>query len=89
LIATLSAGFLVRRAAGAVVAPLSVVRVLVAVAVVVVIGQALPSGGPVLTVVSAAVLALIYALLLIVSRELGKNDVALVLKVLKPKRAAS
>jgi stage V sporulation protein B len=88
LIATLSAGFLVRRAAGAVVAPLSVVRVLGAVAVVVVIGQALPSGGALLTVVSAAALALIYGLLLIVSRELGKNDVALVLKVLKPKRAA-
>jgi stage V sporulation protein B len=87
LIATLSAGFLVHRAAGAVVAPLSVVRVLGAVAVIVVTGQALPEGGLVLTVASAALLGVGYALLLVMSRELGKSDLALVLRVLRPKRA--
>ncbi|MGC4086413.1 MAG: lipopolysaccharide biosynthesis protein [Polyangiaceae bacterium] len=86
LLATLCAAFLVRRAAGAVVAPLSVLRVLGAVAVMVSVGQALPDGGKLLTVVSAAFIALGYASLLIILRELGKDDLGLVLRVLKPKR---
>jgi len=87
-IATLSAGLLVRRTAGAVVAPLSVLRVVAAVALVVTAGQLLPDRGTVVTVASAALLALGYAVLLIAFRELGRQDLTLLLRVIKPRRAA-
>lgn len=87
-LATLSAGVLVYRVAGAVVAPLSVVRVLIAVGIAVSVGQMLPDGGALLTIASAAALALGYVVILIASREIGRRDLALVLRVLKPKSAS-
>jgi stage V sporulation protein B len=72
--ATFAAGLLVFRAAGAVVAPLTAVRVLAALAVAVAMGRALPEGGKLWTLVASALVALVYALLLLATRELGRAD---------------
>lgn len=78
VIATLGAGVLVYRAAGAVVAPWSAVRVVFAVALTVALGRWLPENGKVFTVLYAAVLGLVYVVLLIAVRELGRKDLAMV-----------
>jgi stage V sporulation protein B len=82
-IATLGAGWVVRQAAGAVVAPKSAIRVVAAVVVTVVIGRAAPDAGPVVTIALAGALALLYVVLLVVLRELGRADLALVARVVK------
>lgn len=82
VIATVGAGFLVYRAAGAVVPPKSAVRVIIAVALTVTLGRVLPDGGKLLTVVYAAVVACVYVVLLVVLRELSGSDVATVRQVL-------
>lgn len=81
VIATLGAAFLVRRAAGAVVAPLSLVRVVFAVAVTVSVGRWLPDHGKLFTVLYAGLLALGYSLALVLLRELGRADLAMVSNV--------
>jgi stage V sporulation protein B len=85
-IATLSAALLVKRAAGAVVAQKSLVRVLIAVGAVVAAGHVLPEPGKLLTIVYAGLLAFGYAALLVVLGEIGKADLALVRRVLAKKR---
>ena len=82
LIATGGAAVLVYRAAGAVVAPLSVVRVVLSVAVTVAVGRWLPEHGKVFTVLCAGALALLYSALLLATRELGRKDLAMVVRVL-------
>ena len=74
-VATVSTGVLVKRTAGAVVPPLSVVRVVLAMGVAIAIGRALPYQGKVFTLVYAAGLGVVYLGLLVVTRELGKADV--------------
>ena len=75
-VATLSAAFFVYRAAGAVAPPLTLVRVLVAIALAVIVGRFLPQAGKILTPVYAAVVALAYLTILLVTRELGAADLA-------------
>jgi stage V sporulation protein B len=75
-LATLCAGFLVYRTAGAVVAPLSLVRVVAAMAVCITIARHLPAPGKLMTLVYSAAIAALYAMLLLVSGELGKADLA-------------
>ena len=82
LIATAGAAFLVRRTAGAVVAPLSVVRVVLAVAVTVSVGRWLPDHGKIVTVVYSGLLVLGYVLLLIALRELGRRDLTMIYGVI-------
>jgi stage V sporulation protein B len=82
VIATAGAAVLVRRAAGAVVSPLSVLRVVVAVALTVSVGRWLPDGGKLLTIAYAGLLGLGYLALLIIARELGGRDVAMIYGVL-------
>jgi stage V sporulation protein B len=82
VIATVGAAVLVRRTAGAVVAPLSAVRVVLAVGITVAVGRWLPDHGKVFTVLYAGLLALGYLLLLILWRELGRRDLAMISGVL-------
>jgi stage V sporulation protein B len=81
LIATVGAGVLVRRAAGAVVAPLSVARVLFALTLTVIVGRWLPDHGKVITVLYSGLLVLGYLLLLVGTRELGRRDLAMIYSV--------
>jgi len=89
LLATVTAAVLVRRAAGALIAPLTALRVAAAVAAAVAIGRALPDFGlaghalRALTVAYAGLVGLLYAGLLLFTRELGPADLALVRRVLR------
>ena len=86
-VATLSAAFFVHRAAGAVAPPLALVRVLLAAAVAISVGRLLPHAGKILTPAYAIIVALAYVLILLISRELGPDDLSTVRAVLS-KRAA-
>lgn len=87
VIATLGAGWLVRRRAGAVVAPKTALRVAAAVLVSVVVARLSPPLGAVATVIASAAVALVYVVLLIALRELTRTDLALVSRVFKRRRA--
>jgi stage V sporulation protein B len=76
LAATLSAAWLVKRYAGALVAPLTLLRVGIAMAIAIAVGRFLPDSGKLMTIAYAALLVGIYAAVLLVSRELGRADLA-------------
>jgi stage V sporulation protein B len=82
-LATLTAAVLVKRTAGAVVAPLSLGRVLLAMAVAITIGRVLPAPGKLLTLVYALVVAGSYVFVLLVVRELSRRDAATLKAVLR------
>ena len=86
-VATLSAAFFVYRAAGAVAPPLAVVRVLIAVAGATAVGRVLPHAGKILTPVYAVLVACVYVCILLVTRELGVNDLNIVREVVSKRRA--
>lgn len=75
-----------RRAAGALVSPLTVVRVIAAVAVIVAIGSYAPWLGKLLTPVLAMGIAVLYVALLVITGELGGSDLDLVRAVLSRRR---
>lgn len=82
VLATLSAAFLVKQTAGAVVSPMSLVRVLVALAVAVSVGRSIPEQGKVMTLVFSAVVAGVYVAMLLVTRELTRADARLLARVI-------
>lgn len=86
-VATLSAAYFVYRAAGAVAPPLSLLRVLVAVAMAVGVGRVLPHAGKMMTPVYAALVGLGYVLILLVTRELAGEDLATIRAVVSKRRA--
>jgi stage V sporulation protein B len=86
-LATVLAGFLVWRAAGAVVRVPTLLRTIAALAFVTVLGRQLPYWGKLGTLLQAALLALLYVFALIVTRELGRDDLATIGRVLRRKRA--
>jgi stage V sporulation protein B len=86
-VATLSAAYFVYRAAGAVAPPLSLLRVLAAVAVAVGVGRVLPQAGKMATPVYAVLVAFSYVLILLVTRELAREDLATVRAVVSKRRA--
>ncbi|MCA9594649.1 MAG: polysaccharide biosynthesis C-terminal domain-containing protein, partial [Myxococcales bacterium] len=81
-VATLTAAVLVRRAAGALVSPVSLLRVLVALGVAVAVGRQFAHASKLMTIVLSAVVAVVYLLILLVSRELGKDDLGTVKAVI-------
>ncbi len=85
VLATGCAGYLVYRTAGAVASPATVVRVLGAMAVAIAVARHLPQGGAVATIGACAVVAALYCVLLVVSREVGAEDVAVVRGILRRK----
>jgi stage V sporulation protein B len=86
-VATLSAAFFVYRAAGAVAPPLALARVLVAAAIAISLGRVLPHAGKILTPAYAIVVALTYVSILLVSRELGPDDLTTIRTVVSKRRA--
>jgi stage V sporulation protein B len=87
VVATVVAAGLVKSTTGAVVPVPSVVRVLGAVAVAVVLGRWLPYSGKVMTLVYSALVAGVYLVLLVVSRELTAADLGMVRAVVSRKSA--
>ncbi len=87
VLATLGAAVLVKRTAGAVVAPRTVLRVVAALGVAVTIGRHLPESGKLMTLVWCAVVAAAYLATLILTRELTLADGQLVARVLGRKRS--
>lgn len=88
-LATLAAALVVYRTAGAVAPLVTLLRVLGAMAVTIAIGRYLPHPGKLMTLGYAAALGGVYVTLLLVSRELGRADLATVKAVLGKKASAS
>jgi stage V sporulation protein B len=88
-VATLTTGILVKKSAGAVVSPLSAVRVACATAVAILVARQLPVHGKVATILFAGVVAAIYVVVLLVTRELGKADLASVRAVISRRKQSS
>jgi len=86
-LATVGAALLVKRTTGAVVAPLSLVRVLGAMAVAIAVARYLPYAGKIATIGYSAAIGLLYFVLLIVMREVGKADLATIKTVLSRRRS--
>ena len=82
VLATGCAGFLVWRAAGAVVSVTTLVRVIGSTAVAITVARSLPEGGRLLTLAACAAVAALYVVLLVVTREVGRPELALVEGVL-------
>ncbi|HVJ21849.1 MAG TPA: lipopolysaccharide biosynthesis protein, partial [Polyangiaceae bacterium] len=79
--------WLVFRAVGSLVSLATLLRVLAALAVALTLGRFLPYAGKLFTLVYAALVALVYVATLVISRELGKEDLALVNRVLRRRKA--
>jgi stage V sporulation protein B len=81
-LATVGAAFLVKRAAGAVVPPITPLRVLLALGIAIAVARFLPVRGPLVTIGASAVIALVYVVVLIATGELGRRDIENVRTVL-------
>jgi stage V sporulation protein B len=79
--ATVLAAVFVYKTAGALMPLRSFLRILLATGVALVVGRMLPPQGKLLAIVYAAVVALVYVTLLLVTRELGKEDLRVLRKV--------
>ncbi|HLV19965.1 MAG TPA: lipopolysaccharide biosynthesis protein, partial [Polyangiaceae bacterium] len=88
LLATLAAGVLVKKSAGAVLAPATALRVGLAMAVAIAVARQLPASSKPMTVVFSAVIGAIYVALLLVTRELGRADLDSVKAVVSRRRGA-
>ncbi len=84
-----AAGAVLHAAAGGFVAAATVVRVLGALAVAVAVGSRLPWLGKVFVPFEAALVAALYVVILVVTRELGKADLARVLTVVRRKASGA
>lgn len=87
-LAVIAAGLVLRRTAGAFVSGLTLVRVGLATAVAVGVGSQLPWLGKPAVLAEAAVVAAIYVVVLLATRELGAADLAVVRSVLGKKAPA-
>ena len=86
VLATLVAGWLVKRYAGAVMPLSTAVRVAAAMALAITLGRFLPSGGKVMTLLYAGIILVAYIAVLLLSRELNRNDLANVKAIVSRKK---
>ena len=86
-VATLSAAYFVYRAAGAVAPPLALLRVVLAASIATSVGRVLPHSAKFVTPVYAALVAAIYVVILLLTRELGARDLATIRAVVSKRRA--
>jgi len=82
VVAAVAGGIVLRREAGAFVAPSTLVRVLIAVAITVIVGAQMPWVSKPAVLVQGIVMGALYMVVLVVTGELGKQDLGLVKKVL-------
>lgn len=81
-LATIAAAIAVKQTAGAVVSLVTVLRVLLAVAVAAAVAHMLPAASKLFTPLYAIAVASIYAVVLVATRELGRDDAKLITRVL-------
>lgn len=81
VVATALAALQVKRAAGAVVPLLTALRVPAALAVAIAFARVLPAPGKLMTLVYAPVIALVFVAVLVITRELGREDLAIIARV--------
>jgi stage V sporulation protein B len=80
-------GFVLHKRLGAFVPAASLVRVLIATAAAIAVGRVLPLHGKLMTLVEAIVVAAVFLVMLVATRELGKRDLEAI-KAVRKKRAA-
>src|SRR5207245_6378787 len=85
VVATLGAAALVHKTAGAVVAPLTLVRVLSALVGAIAAARSLPQGGKLVTIAECMFVVGIYVALLALLREIGTRDAATLRQILGKK----
>jgi len=76
VLATIAAGWLVKRYAGALMPVSTSVRVAAAMAVAIALGRFLPDAGKLMTILHSGLIVAAYGAVLVVSRELNKGDLA-------------
>jgi hypothetical protein len=81
--ATAIAAFLVYRAAGGLVSPLTLLRTLAALGVAALLARLAFPPGKLMTLVAAAITPCFYAAVLLVTRELGRADLDAVRRIVK------
>lgn len=82
-VAAVAGAVAVRMVAGAFVSPLTFVRTIAAIAIAVVVGMRVPWKGKLLVIPEAGAVALLVVIVLLVTMELGKDDLGMVKRVLK------
>ena len=82
VLATLLAGHQVYKTAGGLVAPFTVIRVAAGLALAIGVARLLPAPGKLMTLVYAIVVGLVYAVVLVATREIGKADLKMVRRVI-------
>jgi stage V sporulation protein B len=87
VLACVCAAFLVARATGTVVGPLTAVRVAFALAVAIFVARFMPQAGKLVTICESGVVALVYAITLTVTRELVRDDLAAVRSIIARRRS--
>jgi stage V sporulation protein B len=83
VLSTAVAGFFVFRTTGALVRPSAIVRVLLATALATLVGRLLPDVHPLAVVPFAALVGVVYAVVLVLTRELTRADLELVQHVIR------
>ncbi|HWP06836.1 MAG TPA: oligosaccharide flippase family protein [Polyangiaceae bacterium] len=83
VVATLLAGIVTYRVVGSLIAPRVALRVGVAFGLALAVARTLPAGRPILALPEAALVVAVYGVVLLVTRELGKDDVRLVQRIVK------
>jgi stage V sporulation protein B len=86
LLGAVLTGIVVKRRLGAFIPVLSLVRILAAIAVAFVVGRYLPFHGKLMSLVQAAIVGVIFLVVLVVTRELGTRDLEAI-KAVRRKRA--
>jgi O-antigen/teichoic acid export membrane protein len=86
LIGAILTGMVLKRRLGAFLPVLSVVRIVLAIAVGLAVGRVLPFHGKLMSLVEAAIVAVVFLVVLIVTRELGTRDLEAI-KAVRRKRA--
>ncbi len=85
-IATVGVAIMVKRTAGGVAPLASLLRVVLAMAIAITVGRYLPYHGKVVTVAYALLVGVVYAAVLLITRELGRSDLDMVLTVVSRRR---
>ncbi len=86
-LATVGAAVLVRRTAGGLVSWLSLLRVLGAMSIAITVARQLPYAGKIATIGYSAAIGLLYLVLLVVMREVGKADLQTIQTVVTRRRS--
>jgi stage V sporulation protein B len=89
LLGAIAGGLVLKRRLGAFLPVLSAIRVLLAAAAAMAVGRLLPMATPLGTLIEAAAVGLTFLVALVVLRELGKDDLAALTRVVKRKKGSA